>query len=115
VLATFNAKTAMGFALGIYDERMQSDLRWIARIRNVYAHARVEVGFHIQEISHAVDQIQISQILRANPETNDTRRIFTFAAYLISDYLSDSTSVPLRWMNVPLYDHLYMSNSVQQK
>lgn len=115
ILSTFNAKVAIGFALGIYDERMQSDLKWTARIRNVFAHARVDVGFHVPEISDAVDQIQISQILRTNPETNDTRRIFSFAAFVISDYLSDTTNPPLRWKNVPNYHATYVSNSMPQK
>ena len=57
-LREFNAKIAMGRALGIYDNRMRDDLRWIKDIRNAFAHVRFKVDFGTPEIQAAVDQLQ---------------------------------------------------------
>jgi hypothetical protein len=57
-LAEFSAKIAMGYALGVYDNRMRDDLRWIKDVRNAFAHVRFEIGFDTPEIQAAVDQLQ---------------------------------------------------------
>ena len=39
-LSTFSRKIAMGYALGVYDSSMKSDLNLIRQIRNAFAHAK---------------------------------------------------------------------------
>ena len=50
-LSTFSRKIAMGYALGVYDSHMKSDLNFIRQIRNAFAHAKVHLDFATPEIS----------------------------------------------------------------
>ena len=44
-LNTFYFKIAMGYALGIYDNRMRSDLDIVRQIRNAFAHSKKLIQF----------------------------------------------------------------------
>jgi len=67
---TFSAKITAGKALGLYDEKVESDLNLLREIRNQFAHALMPLRFgegHIEELSKK---------LRSYPVTgNDHRNI----------------------------------------
>jgi DNA-binding MltR family transcriptional regulator len=44
-LNSFSSKIAMGYALGIYDQRMRSDLNIVRNIRNTFAHSKKSIQF----------------------------------------------------------------------
>jgi DNA-binding MltR family transcriptional regulator len=44
-LRSFSSKIAMGYALGIYDKRMHSDLNIVRNIRNAFAHPKKLIQF----------------------------------------------------------------------
>jgi DNA-binding MltR family transcriptional regulator len=44
-LRTFHSKIAIGYALGIYDQRMHTDLNIVRNIRNAFAHSKKLIRF----------------------------------------------------------------------
>lgn len=44
-LATFFSKIGLGYAMGLYDERLMEYLNAIRKIRNAFAHSRKDVSF----------------------------------------------------------------------
>jgi len=44
-LNSFSSKIVIGYALGIYDERMRNDLDIVRKIRNAFAHSRKLIQF----------------------------------------------------------------------
>lgn len=83
-IANFAAKIALGHALGIYDHQMRGDLTWIRHIRNAFAHARLDVGFHTEAIILACDQLRFP---RHNPKWVTPRQKFTATAGLVAMFL----------------------------
>lgn len=123
-LAEFNAKIAMGRALGIYDNRMRDDLRWIKNIRNAFAHVRFKVDFSTPEIQGAVDQLHFpgemtqstitvpsggsAPILPGEPVMLTPRQRFTVCVTTLTQLLrfqqSDPTK-PRRLLGTPFYPY----------
>lgn len=100
---TFAAKTSLGFALGIYDDRMRDDLTCIRNVRNVFAHARVAVDFGHPAIIQACAMIKARNIATIAAEKL-ARRQYVSATALAAAYLTRSTSGPLRFTDP---DHSY--------
>jgi hypothetical protein len=122
-LAELNAKIAMGYALGIYDERMRDDLRWIKDIRNAFAHVRFEINFSTPEIQAAVAQLHFSNeiikgstevppggsvsIVSGEPTILGTRQHFTsclFTLTVLLRYQQDENK-PLRLLRTSFYPY----------
>jgi hypothetical protein len=113
-LKEFSAKIAMGYALGVYDERMNSDLKWIMRIRNAFAHARVNLSFETPEIHDACDQLKARvESLKDRPITSSRFR-FALCIHKIRNHLAISgNGHPLRFRDWPYY-YTYYSEQPDQ-
>jgi hypothetical protein len=57
ILSGFAAKISIGFALGIYEEKMRSELRWIKDMRNAFAHTRESIDFNTPEIAASCESL----------------------------------------------------------
>jgi hypothetical protein len=110
-LASFSAKTAMGYALGLYCEKMYRDLKWIARIRNAFAHARVEVGFHAGAIIGACDQLTMPYRPKSGePDVGiakTPRQRFTACVGMMALYLRQGPPGPLKFKGSAVYRAMY--------
>lgn len=110
-LAEFSAKIAMGYALGIYDNRMQSDLKWIARIRNAFAHARVAVGFDTEAIIGACDQLmwphKNSPLHTSKGIAKAPRQRFTACIGMMVIFLRKGPSGPRKYVGSVAYQVMY--------
>lgn len=105
----------MGYALGVYDDRMQRDLKWIARIRNAFAHARVEVGFHTEAIVGACDQLifprKQSPLHTSKGIAKTPRQRFTACIGIMAGYLTKGPAGPRRYLGSKTYDAMYAEPS----
>jgi hypothetical protein len=108
-LANFAAKIAMGYALGIYDKKMQSDLRWIARIRNAFAHARVDVSFGTDAIDGACDQLILPA--RTSGIARTPRQRFTACVGLMALYLRNDSPAARKFHDSKLYQTMYPASA----
>lgn len=109
-LKNFSAKIAMGWALGIYDEKMNSDLKWILGIRNAFAHARVEVTFGTEAIVSACDKLKYPRkTILGKPVSATARERFTLSVNMIRNHLISNSDGPLRYINRPQYAAIYSS------
>jgi len=66
ILSTFAAKIKMGNSLGLYGEEMLEDLELIKLIRNVFAHASVQVDFDHSAVQEGCEAIVLSSNLNKN-------------------------------------------------
>jgi hypothetical protein len=99
MLATFGAKIKMGHALRLYGDITQADLNCIKDIRNVFAHAKINLDFSNELVVDACKQLQGPY----GPSTEDKknwsaqRRFMQCAEYLYLEFLSCATQpVPER-------------------
>lgn len=109
-LAKFSSKIAMGYALGIYDARMNGDLKWVARIRNAFAHARVDVTFATQAVVLACDQL----LMLLKPKSGESfgiaqtpRQRFTTCVGLMTLYLTAAPPGSIRYQGNSVYEGMY--------
>ncbi len=58
-LSSFAARTLMGRALGVIDDRTQGDLNVIRRIRNIFAHSIHSVTFRTAEVADLVSDLKV--------------------------------------------------------
>lgn len=108
-LANLAAKIAMGYALGIYDDRMRSDLRWVKDIRNAFAHARVEVSFATDAVVKACDQL-IYPMKSDDPRigiAKTPRQRFLACVGVIALYLRTDSGGPRRFQSSGIYSAMY--------
>ncbi|MFI5022123.1 MAG: hypothetical protein ACHQRJ_10795 [Alphaproteobacteria bacterium] len=58
-LATFAARTQVGYALGIYGKKTKETLNVIRHVRNGFAHARRRVQFETPEVSRLCSKLDL--------------------------------------------------------
>jgi hypothetical protein len=104
-LAEFSGKIAMGYALGVYEEHMHSDLKWISRIRNAFAHARVEVSFGTEAIVEACNQLKFPK--HGAPAIQAPRQRFTVCVAFSAIHLLLDEIHPRTWKNSAPYLAMY--------
>ena len=75
-LSTFSGKIDIGFALGLYDNRIRKGLHTIRRIRNQFAHAAKPISFSHEEIAAMSRKLGP----KANIDPKDLRK--RYIAYL---------------------------------
>jgi len=71
-LRSFEAKTRIGFAMGLYGDETANNLNCIRVIRNAFAHAVIPIGFETAEVIAAVALMTMPDILppsAVDPET----------------------------------------------
>ena len=111
-LREFSAKIAIGLALGVYDAQMNNDLKWILRIRNAFAHARVEVSFETPAIHDACEQLRHPlkpELGMAIFPPRSSRFRFTLCVNAIRNYFGLAEAGTLRFKDWPLYAATYFS------
>lgn len=128
-LATFSAKIALGYALGIYDERLRRTLKWIKNIRNAFAHVRVKIDFSTPAIVEACNQFEIIEVREeladkiseplsiflfgkpvpppASPRLLAARDLYVVHAALTANYLTSANDKPLFFKDSAVYENLY--------
>lgn len=111
-LATLSRKIAMGYALGVYDSLMRSDLDCVRRIRNAFAHSKAHLDFETPEISAIIKHIRLIQSptfqsMSGNRSTSP-RKVFVSCIRLICAYLNDEQR-PMKYKGVGFYAMLYGS------
>ncbi|NJO35360.1 MAG: hypothetical protein HC869_22005, partial [Rhodospirillales bacterium] len=57
-LHSFASKIALGYALGIYEQRCRTELRWIKNIRNAFAHSEQHLAFDTPDVALMVKALQ---------------------------------------------------------
>lgn len=108
-LSNFAAKIAMGHALGVYDQRMRSDLVWIKHIRNAFAHARIEVDFNTEAVSLACERL-IFPAKQTDPNkgiAKTPRQRFVACVGFISIYLRAGPPGPRKFEGSAAYAGMY--------
>ncbi len=113
----------MGRALGVYDDRMRDDLRWIKDIRNAFAHTRFKIDFQTPEVQAAVEQLNfggsvtLAEVtvptggstpipVEGNPVILTARQRFTGCASTLASLLRfDQGTSPRRLLGTPLYPY----------
>lgn len=96
-LATFAAKIQIGYALGVYEERMRSDLRWIKNIRNAFAHVRKKIDFSTPAIADACSMLTPRGFPKMADGTDSApppgnREVYAMNATLIADFLGQKSN-----------------------
>jgi hypothetical protein len=117
-LANFSAKIAMGLALGIYDGRMERDLKLIKHIRNAFAHARIELSFENDAVVAACDELQYPRnrsIEEVASIADNPRSRFTACVGTFSSCLREGPSGPRRLIGSDLYELMYPDQAVVEK
>ena len=61
-LSTFYAKVHLGYAMGLFDSKVRDDLNTIRKVRNVFGHAVLSVGFSVTEIADECASLQTAAI-----------------------------------------------------
>jgi hypothetical protein len=109
-LKEFSAKIAMGLALGVYDARMHNDLKWILRIRNAFAHARLHLSFETPAIHDACEQLKYPSKtvmgMSVNPPMSSRFR-FSLCVNMIRNHFGFAMAGPLRFLDHPQYAAFY--------
>jgi len=57
-LSTFFGNIHLGYALGLFDDRMRDDLNVIRRIRNAFAHSSLPITFESPEVRDEIGKLQ---------------------------------------------------------
>ena len=84
MLSTFGAKIKMGHALQLYGDITRADLNCIKDIRNVFAHAKMQLDFSRPEVIDACNQLKGP----FGPGTNDKKLWPPFEQYMkCAEYL----------------------------
>jgi hypothetical protein len=68
-LRDFGIKIPIGFALGLYGELCTSDLRWIRRIRNAFAHRKRVDSFDYPEAAKLCDKLAVHKVSKSTVYT----------------------------------------------
>jgi DNA-binding MltR family transcriptional regulator len=100
-LSSFFSVINLGYAMGLYDDKIRDDLDTIRRIRNSFAHARRPINFATIEISDECKKIKTindsshpvskTYFLKRHPiekRNSDARKIYLNTGLAISVYLS---------------------------
>lgn len=83
-LATFRAKTDIGFALGLYNEEIRSELERIGSIRNKFAHRMTPVAFTDSEIAELCKKLVLPASRKADlPDYNNSRAQYVYSCKLL--------------------------------
>ncbi|MEA2895714.1 MAG: hypothetical protein QOJ84_1329 [Bradyrhizobium sp.] len=109
-LKEFSAKIAVGFALGAYDDRMNSDLKWVLRIRNAFAHSRIGLSFDTPAIRDACEQLKYPhRTILGKPISppHSSRFRFALCVNMIRNHLGGANKGPLRFKDWPQYAATY--------
>ena len=113
-LATFAAKIQIGYALGVYEEHMRSDLRWIKNIRNAFAHVRKRIDFSTPAIADACSMLTPRGFPKKADGTESApppgnREVFAMNATLTADFLGQkgNRDTPRRFTDSHLYYAIY--------
>lgn len=114
-LSNFSAKIEMGYALGVYDDQMRSDLKWISRIRNAFAHARIQVNFDNNAIALACDQMKFPR--KEAPIIKTARQRFTMCVAFLVTYLRGEQGwpSPRKWHDNAVYRVMYKTLPSSEK
>jgi hypothetical protein len=109
-LSTFSRKIAMGYALGVYESHMRSDLNSIRTIRNAFAHAKVYLDFDTPEIGVIVNHMKLIRSSRfqsiSGNRSTSPRKIFVSCIRLLYAYFNDKQT-PMKYKGVGFYAALY--------
>jgi hypothetical protein len=109
-LSTFSRKIAMGYALGVYDSHVKSDLNFIRQIRNAFAHAKLHLDFDTPEIAAIINHINLvrsSQFQSMSGNTSkSSRKIFVSCIRLLCAYFNDEQK-PMKYKGIGFYAALY--------
>jgi hypothetical protein len=109
-LSTFSRKIAMGYALGVYDSHVKSDLNFIRQIRNAFAHAKLHLDFDTPEIAAIINHINLVrssqfQSMSGN-RSKSSRKIFVSCIRLLCAYFNDEQK-PMKYKGIGFYAALY--------
>lgn len=63
-IGSFRLKIDKGLELGLYEESMAADLRMIKLIRNVFAHARVQIDFLHEAVKDGCDALIVAKNIK---------------------------------------------------
>lgn len=80
-LGTFDAKIRLAHALGLYGDAVRSDLSLIRRIRNAFAHSRLEISFDTPEVQAVCRELTLIERMSFRPTVEfDAREWFIYTA-----------------------------------
>jgi DNA-binding MltR family transcriptional regulator len=94
-LSSLYSKIHLGYAMGLYDDKIRDDLNVIRRVRNAFAHTRRPIDFGTPEISDECRRITsvndpthpASTIFAIDKGNSDERSLYIMAGLAISKYL----------------------------
>ena len=88
-LASFDAKVRLAFALGLLGKQAWADLTVIRRIRNTFAHSRLQINFDTPEIADAVGLLTLRERWPNMMPTGETtaREIFMQTSFQYALFL----------------------------
>ena len=95
MLGTFGAKIKMGHALQLYGDITRADLNCIKDIRNVFAHAKMQLDFSSPEVIDACTQLKGPFGLGTNDKKlwPPFEQYMKCAEYLYLEFLNVATQV----------------------
>jgi DNA-binding MltR family transcriptional regulator len=100
-LNSFSSKIAMGYALGIYDQRARSDLNIVRNIRNAFAHSKKLIQFDHPAVVAELRKATRSALPKGRWKNIDAKRCYAIMCLRLSSKLS---RIQYRRMNIHLFD-----------
>ncbi len=108
-LNNFAAKIKMGFALGVYDQRVKDELDMVRNIRNTFAHSQARLTFESPEIVAGCDALWLP-VEWGGPERAQSisRKKFQVSTQILFTYLDDSEPAgPRRYQGNAMFEILF--------
>lgn len=69
VMGNFSAKIKIGYAFGIFGERVRAELEEIRNIRNQFSHATIIINFETKQIKDACNRLKfVDKMKRPHPQ-----------------------------------------------
>jgi DNA-binding MltR family transcriptional regulator len=100
-LNSFSSKIAIGYALGIYDQRMHGDLNIVRSIRNAFAHSKKLIQFDHPAVVAELKKATRSALPKARWKLNDPKRCYAILCLRLSSKLA---KIKFRRMNIQRFD-----------
>jgi hypothetical protein len=85
-LSSFSAKTQLSYALGLIGKKARHDIDTIREIRNVFAHAKINISFQTEAVANAINGLHFRALL-SDWDTLTIQRRFGSVVRLLMIYI----------------------------
>jgi DNA-binding MltR family transcriptional regulator len=88
-LGTFSARISVAYLLRLISRDARDDMEIIRRIRNDFAHVRLQIRFSDQNIKDRCKRLNAAKAFQLGTDTpiRSPRQMFLISAYFLSEYL----------------------------